>query len=67
MKVIGQRHYLWRDVDHECEVLETVVTKRRNKAAALKILKKLVKRHGKAKPSLQIALLATRLRSEFWV
>ncbi len=66
VKVNGQRHYLWRDVDHEGEVLEAVVKKRRNKAAALKFLRKLMKRHGKAKPSLQIALLATRLRSEFW-
>lgn len=48
MKVNGKRHYLWRAVDHEGEVLEAVVTKRRNKAAALKFLKKLMKRHGKA-------------------
>ena len=33
-------------MDHEGEVLEAVVTKRRNKAAALKFLKKLMKRHG---------------------
>ncbi len=43
-----KRHYLWRAVDHEGEVLEAVVTKRRNKAAALKFLKKLMKRHGSA-------------------
>nr|WP_254444301.1 MULTISPECIES: transposase [unclassified Ruegeria] len=42
-------HYLWRAVDHEGEVLEAVVAKRRNKAVALKFLKKLTKRHGKAK------------------
>ena len=48
VKVNGKRHYLWRAVDHEGEVLETVVTKRRNKAAALKFLKKSMKRHGKA-------------------
>ena len=48
VKVNGKRHYLWRAVDHEDEVLEAVVTKRRNKAAALKFLKKLMKRHGKA-------------------
>ncbi len=48
MKVNGKRHYLWRAVDHEGEVLEAVVTKRRNKAAALKFLRKLMKRHGKA-------------------
>ncbi len=48
VKVNGKRHYLWRAVDHEVEVLEAVVTKRRNKAAALKFLKKLMKRHGRA-------------------
>ncbi len=48
MKVNGKRHYLWRAVDHEGELLEAVVTKRRNRAAALKFLKKLMKRHGKA-------------------
>lgn len=48
VKVKGKRHYLWRAVDHEGEVLETVVTKRRNKASALKLIKKLMKRHGKA-------------------
>ncbi len=48
VKVNGKRRYLWRAVDHEGEVLEAVVTKRRNKAAALKLLKKLMKRHGKA-------------------
>lgn len=46
MKVNGQRHFLWRAVDHEGEVLEAVVIKRRNKAAALKFLKKLMKQHG---------------------
>ncbi len=46
VKVNGKRHYLWRAVDHEGEVLEAVVTKRRNKRAALKFLKKLMKRHG---------------------
>ena len=48
MKVNGKRHYLWRAVDHEGEVLEAVVTRRRNKKAALKFLWKLMKRHGRA-------------------
>ncbi len=48
VKVNGKRHYLWRAVDHEGEVLEAVVTKCRNKQAALKSLRKLMKRHGKA-------------------
>ena len=48
VKINGERHYLWRAVDHEGEVLESVVTKRRNKHAALKFLRKLMKRHGHA-------------------
>ncbi len=46
VKVNGEQRYLWRAVDHEGEVLETVVTKRRDKRAALKLLKKLMKRFG---------------------
>jgi len=38
--------YLWRAVDHEGEVLESFVTKERDKAAALKFMKKPMKRHG---------------------
>jgi putative transposase len=34
-------------VDHEGEVLEAFVSKTRDKAAALKFLKKLMKRHGR--------------------
>jgi putative transposase len=47
VKINGQTHYLWRAVDHEGEVLETYVTKRRDRKAALKFLKKLMKRHGR--------------------
>jgi len=38
--------YLWRAVDHEGEVLESYVTRTRDKAAALKFMKKALKRHG---------------------
>jgi putative transposase len=47
VKINGERHYLWRAVDHEGEVLESYVTKKRDKAAALKFLKKALKRHGR--------------------
>ncbi len=47
-KINGERHYLWRAVDHEGEVLESYVTKKRDKAAALAFLKKALKRHGRA-------------------
>lgn len=36
VKINGQTHYLWRAVDHEGEVLEAYVTKRRDRHAALK-------------------------------
>ena len=39
-------HYLWRAVDHEGEILESFVTKTRDKAAALAFMKKTMKRHG---------------------
>ena len=45
-KINGVQHYLWRAVDLEGEVLESYVTKRRNKAAALKFLRKAMKRYG---------------------
>jgi putative transposase len=47
VKINGRLRYLWRAVDHEGEVLETVVTVKRDKAAALKFLKRLMKRNGR--------------------
>jgi len=49
VRVQGEMRYLWRAVDHEGEVLESFVTKERDKAAALKFMKKLIKRHVCAK------------------
>jgi putative transposase len=40
VKVNGEMRYLWRAVDHEGEILESFVTKDRDKAAALKFMKK---------------------------
>jgi putative transposase len=47
VKVNGKLCYLWRAVDHEGEVLEAVVTAKRDKAAALKLLKRIMKRYGR--------------------
>jgi putative transposase len=47
VKINGQRHYLWRAVDHEGEVLESFATKTRDKKAALKFLRKAMKKHGR--------------------
>jgi putative transposase len=48
VKINGERHYLWRAVDQEGEILESYVTKKRDKTAALVFLKKALKRHGSA-------------------
>ncbi len=49
VKINGEMHYLWRAVDHEGEVLETFVTKRRDRRAALKFLRKSMRRFGNPK------------------
>ena len=46
VKINGERHYLWRAVDLEGEVLESYVTKKRDKKAALKFMKKAMRRYG---------------------
>ena len=48
VKINGKLCYLWRAVDHEGEVLETVVTAKRDKAAALKLVKRIMKKYGPA-------------------
>ena len=58
VKINGETHYLWRAVDHEGEVLETYVTKKRDRKAALKFLKKLMKRYGSP-----TVIVTDRLRS----
>jgi transposase-like protein len=46
VKIGGRRMYLWRAVDDEGEVLDVLVQKRRNKRAALKLLRRLLKNQG---------------------
>jgi putative transposase len=58
VKVNGARHYLWRAVDHEGEVLESFVTKTRDRKAALKFLRKSMRRHGSPE-----VLVTDKLRS----
>jgi putative transposase len=48
VNINGEMRYLWRAVDHEGEVLESYVTKTRDRKAALKFLKKAMKKHGRA-------------------
>ena len=49
VRINGETLYLWRAVDHEGEVLESFVTKRRDRRAALKFLRKTMKRYGNPK------------------
>jgi len=58
VKINGETHYLWRAVDHEGEVLESYVTKRRDRKAALKFLRKSMKRYGRPQ-----ILVTDKLRS----
>jgi len=58
VQINGQTHYLWRAIDHEGEVLESSVTKTRDKASALKFLKKAMKQYGRPKE-----VVTDRLRS----
>ena len=60
VKINGERHYLWRALDHEGEVLESFVTKTRDKKAALKFLKKTMRRYGRP-----VAIVTDLLRSYF--
>src|SRR5580693_138189 len=47
VKVNGKLFYLWRAIDHEGEVLDAVITSKRDKAAALKLLKCILKKYGR--------------------
>ena len=49
VKINGKLRYLWRAVDHEGEVLETVVTAQRDKHAAVRFLKRIMKKYGRPK------------------
>ncbi len=52
VKLNGEMVYLWRAVDHEGEILESYVTRTRDRPAALRFMKKALKRHGKVPDAL---------------
>src|SRR5246127_4261778 len=58
-RIAGERMYLWRAVDHEGEVLDLLVQRRRDSRAALRLMRKLLRKHGFA-PKL---LVTDKLRS----
>ena len=59
VRIAGKRMYLWRAVDHEGEVLDMLVQRRRDTRAALRLMRKLLKKQGFA-PKL---LVTDKLRS----
>ena len=46
VRITGKRVYLWRAVDHEGEVLDMLVQRRRDKRAALRLMRKLLRKQG---------------------
>ncbi len=57
VKINGETPYLWRAVDHEGEALEAFATRRRDRKAALKFLKRTMKRYGRLR-----SIVTDRLR-----
>ena len=58
VRINGETYYLWRAVDHEGEVLEAFVTKKRDRKAAWRFLRKAMKRYGRPE-----VIVTDRLRS----
>jgi transposase-like protein len=58
IRIGGRIHYLWRAVDDEGEVLEILVQSKRDRKAALKLMRRLLKRR-----SAPVAIVTDRLRS----
>src|SRR5262249_41583673 len=59
VRIAGKRMYLWRAVDHEGEILDVLVQRRRDSRAALRLMRRLLKKHGST-PKL---LVTDKLRS----
>ena len=64
--IAGRQVWLWRAVDDEGEVLDLLVQRRRDKTAAVKLMRKLLKKQGFAPEVLVTAPVdrkSTRLNS----
>ena len=46
VRIAGKRMYLWRAVDHEGEVLDMLVQRWRDKRAAIRLMRKLLRKQG---------------------
>lgn len=59
VRIGGKVHYLWRAVDEEGEVLDVLKQSKRDRRAALKLMRELLKRQG----FVPVAIMTDRLRS----
>ena len=59
VRIAGKRMYLWRAVDHEGEILDMLVQRRRDKRAALRLMRKLLRKQGFAPKLLVIDKLGS--------
>ena len=67
VRIAGRRMYLWRAVDHEGEVLDMLVQRRRDKRAALRLMRKLLRnRASRRNCSLPTSSAPTDLLSGTW-
>ncbi len=57
VRIAGGRIYLWRGVNHEDEVLDMLVQRRRDTRTALRLMRKLLKKQGFVPKLLVTALL----------
>jgi putative transposase len=46
VRIAGTRMYLWRAVDHEGEILDVLVQRRRDRCAAIRLMRKLFRKQG---------------------
>ena len=66
VRIAGQHLYLWRAVDSEGEVLDILVQRRRDKAVASKLMRKLLKQQGLAPTEITTGSDPTALPSLSW-
>src|SRR5271163_1747576 len=60
VRIAGERMYLWRAVDHEGEILDMLVQRRRDKRAAVRLMRKLLRKQGFA-PKIVVWSVSTTL------
>ena len=66
VRVGGKQMYLWRAVDSEGEVLDLLVQPKRDTAAALRLMRKLLRKQGYAPDELVTDKLGSYGAASFW-